>query len=52
VREWLVLVCVVMSGTCMPACWRNCHPVVPAWNHISFPLSLQLLEDTNQVCMV
>jgi hypothetical protein len=27
------------------------HPRVPAWDHISFPLSLQFLEDTNQVCM-
>lgn len=25
------------------------HPRVPAWNHISFPMSLQLLEDTNQL---
>lgn len=25
------------------------HPRVPAWDHISFPMSLQLLEDSNQL---
>lgn len=25
------------------------HPRIPAWGHIAFPMSLQLLEETNQL---